>query len=250
MPRLPRGLITAAALALATSTAITDTAAQSGRGFLFGQPRFSTTLRFGWAQPAAAGDLFAFTTDQLTLSRRDFGGAAIDADFDARIVARTHAVASIGWSRSASNSEVRGYIDNNNLPIEQNTTFARIPLSVGIKQYLTAPGQQVGRFAWIPARIAPYVGAGAGTMYYRFHQNGDFVDFQTLDVFTSQFTTSGWAPMAYARAGAEFTIGGRFALNADARYVHAKAKPGNDFVGFSNIDLSGMSTTAGFTVRY
>ena len=122
-------------------------------------------------------------------------------------------------------------------------------LTFGIKQYLTPTGRTVGKFAWIPARITPFVGAGAGVLHYRFHQSGDFVDFQTMDVFAAQFTSAGWTPTAHAFASLDYSLGPRFALTSEARYLWSRAALSRDFSGFQKLDLSGLATTAGITVR-
>ena len=59
-----------------------------------------------------------------------------------------------------------------------------------VKLYLSAPGERIGTTAWIPARVSPWIGVGGGVMQYRFHQDGDFVDFQTNKVFSSIFESS------------------------------------------------------------
>ena len=41
----------------------------------------------------------------------------------------------------------------------------------------------------------------------------------------------------------------RVAFTADLRYNWARADLGRDFVGYNKIDLSGVSTALGFTVR-
>ncbi len=67
--------------------------------------------------------------------------------------------------------------------------------------YLADPGRSIGRFAWIPNRFAPYVGAGGGAMWYRFRQEGDFIDFDTLKVFPDTFDSDGWTPTVHGVRG-------------------------------------------------
>ena len=67
---------------LLTATAITAIAppshAQSaGDGFLFRVPVGAWTMRAGFDRALANSDIFAFATDQLTLSRSDFGSATV-----------------------------------------------------------------------------------------------------------------------------------------------------------------------------
>jgi hypothetical protein len=88
-------------------------------------------------------------------------------------------------------------------------------------------------------------------MYYSFQQKGDFVDFQTLDVFTTTLESSGWAPMGRGAAGLEYTVGPWLALTGEGRYVWAKAKlDPSTFQGYEKIDLTGFTGTVGFRIRY
>jgi hypothetical protein len=147
-------------------------------------------------------------------------------------------------------SEFRDFVDQNNAPIEQATVFQRVPLTVSLRHYLTSPGRSIGSFAWIPAKFAPYLGVGAGAIWYRFQQTGDFIDFTTNDVFPATLSSSGWAPAARALAGAEYTLSPRLALTAQANYLWANGRMGADFSGFNRIDLSGLSTSVGLAARF
>jgi hypothetical protein len=236
-------------IALAVSP-ISANAQDAGRGFLFGAPAGSLTLRGGWALARAQSDFFAFTTENLTLNRGDFSSPAIDGDLAFRVASRTDVVISSGLSGINRRSEFRHFIDNNDRPIEQTTTFRRVPITIGVKQYLTSTGRSIGRFAWIPSRVAAYVGAGGGTMFYTFRQEGDFIDFRTNDVFSSTYASDGWAATGYGAAGLDYSIGPRFALTTEARYSLSSAQLSRDFSGFGHLDLSGLSTTVGLTVRF
>jgi outer membrane protein W len=222
----------------------------TGNGFLFGPPSGSFTLRGGYANAAARGDLIDFTTTNLTLDRHDFSSPELSADFGVWLAPKSQLQVSLGYAGTNHASEFRDYEDNNNQPITQTTKFQRVPLSVSYKQYLTSPGRSIGSLAWIPSKLAPYLGAGVGAMWYRFKQSGDFVDFQTNDIFNSILVSSSWTPMAQAMAGVDYTLSPRFALNAEGTYRWANAHLGSDFSGFDRLDLSGLSTTVGLTVRY
>lgn len=225
-------------------------AQRSGDGFLFGEPRATLTIRTGWAHASSRSDLFSYTTELLTLNRGDFSAPTIAFDVAWPLDSRTLVVASLGFAETSHRSEFRDYVDNNNLPIEQTTEFARRPLTIGLKYYLVSPGRLIGRYAWIPARVAPYLGAGLGTMYYSFHQTGDFIDFSDMSVFSSQYHSDGWAPTMHAGAGVDYSLSSRVALTGDARYTHARATLSQDFSGFERLDLSGLGFTLGVTLRF
>jgi Outer membrane protein beta-barrel domain len=248
----PARLTILGGLALA-ALAITARPAQAqarGRGFLFGTPRTSFTLRTGYDVASASSDIFSQVTSQLTLKKSDFSSPTIATDLGFQLNPQVDAVFSLGYSRSAAQSQFRGWLDNNNLPIQQSTSLTRIPLTANLKAYLVPRGRAIGRFAWVPTPVAPYVGVGAGTMWYRFRQGGDFVDTTTTNVFSDVFSSSAWTPTADLFAGSDFAINPGMAFTVEARYAWAKGQLGPDFAGFNRIDLSGVSMTAGLTFRF
>jgi hypothetical protein len=219
-------------------------------GYLFNEPSASFALRIGYAAPSASSDVFSFTTNQLTINRGDFAGLDLSAELAFRVSSRADIVINTGFSGMSRGSEFRNFVDNNNQPIQQRTTFQRVPITASLRYYLEPRGEKYGHFAWIPARWAPYVGAGAGFMEYEFDQRGDFIDFSTNNVFPDHFHSGGWTPMGQALAGIDWSLGTRWALTTEAKYVIANAALSDDFAGFHRIDLSGFSTTVGFSVRY
>ena len=221
-----------------------------GDGFLFKAPSGSISFRTGFDRANAGSDVFKFATDQLTLGRGDFSSFTFQTDIDYRLTRRAGMAFGVSVSRSDKLSEFRHWVDNNNRAIEQTTTFLRVPLTASIKAYVIEPGRSVGHFAWIPARFAPYVGGGGGVMWYRFRQDGDFIDFATRNVFPDLFDSTGWTPTVQGFAGTDISLGLRFAVTAEARYQWARARMGKDFLAFDRIDLSGLAVMAGISVRY
>jgi hypothetical protein len=225
-------------------------AQDAGDGFLFKPPSGTFTVRGGFDRANAGSDVFTFVTDQLTVARSDFHTGTLAFDVAVRVKPRAELAFSLGVSRSTTPSEFRHWEDNNNQPIQQTTTFVRVPLTASLKMYLAGPGRAIGHFAWIPSRYAPYVGAGGGAMWYRFRQAGDFIDFTTTNVFTDTFDSSGWAPTAQAFVGTDVSLTPRFALTGEVRYQWAKASMSSDYAGFNRIDLSGFAATGGVSIRY
>jgi hypothetical protein len=238
------------AVSLALPGAGSARAQSGGDGFLFRPPTGTVGVRFGYDIAGAGSDVFKFVTDELTVDRRDFSGASFVFDVAYNISPRVDALFSVGTSWSSTHSEFRHWLDNNNLPIEQTTEFQRLPLTASLKMYLGQPGRSVGRFAWIPNRYAPYVGAGGGAMWYRLRQQGDFIDFATTRVFPDAFNSDGWTPTVHAFAGTDVSLSTRFAVTIEGRYQWAHATLSPDFSGFDPIDLSGFAVTSGITIRY
>lgn len=246
-----RTLVAIAALVgLVGLAAATPALAQSGDGYLFGAPRGSVSLRGGFAQARAGSDVFQEATQQFTLSKRDFAGFSGGVEVAAHVTPTLDLSFDVGYMRTSAPSHYRGLVDLQNREIEQTTSLLRVPMAINAKLYLVPTGRSVGRFAWIPSTLAPYVGVGGGVMAYRFSEEGDFVDLATNAVRADAFIARGTTPMAQIMAGADYSLSPRLALTGDARYLLVKGAPlGRDFVGYQPLDLSGVALSLGLTVR-
>lgn len=222
----------------------------SGDGFLFGEPRASLTLRGGYAMPREGSDIFSYSRDELTLGRSSFYSPALGLDLGFRVSPRLDLVLSTGYAGTSSRAEYRRWEGTDNLPIQQTTIFRRVPVTASLKAYLLPPGRSIGRFAWIPTKWAPYVGAGGGAMWYRFGQRGEFVNSETLDIVRDELTSSGWTSTVHALAGFDVSLTPRLALITEGKYSWAKANLSDDFDGFQKIDLAGFTTTLGIQLRF
>lgn len=222
----------------------------SGDGFLFRTPRVQLGLRLGYAGAAAGSDIFDFTREELTLDRSDFSGGLFGAELAFRATERLDLVLAFANASTSNRSEFRDWVDEDDLPIEQVTDFTRRPFTASVRYFLADRGRSLSRFAWIPNRVAPYVGAGVGLMWYEFVQEGDFVDFEDLAIFTTRYTSQGTSLMGQVMAGAEVSVSPRLFMTVDGRYEWASAEMGQDFQLFEDIDLSGFQVSVGLGVRF
>jgi opacity protein-like surface antigen len=230
--------------------AATPASAQSaGDGYLFKRPDVTVSVRAGYSHASAGSDVFDEITSDLTLDRGDFSSFALGGDLAAHVSERFDLVLSAAYSRSKRESEFRNFVDNNDLPIEQMTTFERIPLTVNLRLNLGSTGRSIGQLAWIPNRIVPYVGAGVGAMRFRFKQEGDFVNFNTNAVFPAVLLAQEWTLVGQGMAGLDYNISPRLGISLDARYLHARGELGPSFSGYERIDLSGVTGTVGLSFR-
>ena len=244
--RLGVALLVVAAIA-------TPRVARAQDGFLLGVPHVTLTVRGGYADAQARGDLFGFTTQQLTLRRRDFAGATVGADLVTLSQSgRFGWMFGVQYASSSAPSEFRDWVGSDDQPIAQTTKFVRVPLTTGLRLNLVSPGRSIGTLAWVPARIVPWVGGGVGATWYRFRQQGEFIDTQAdaPEVFTDDFESSGLGLTGYGAGGFDYSVSPRMAVTVDARYLYGKATVGKDFTGFDKIDLSGLATTVGLTFRF
>ncbi len=218
--------------------------------FLFGAPRGSVTIRGGFHVASASGDVFDFFSDTLTLQGSDFNAPVFGVDVSWSIHSRIDLLGSIDFSKGRSSSEYRDFEENDGTPILQQTELTKTPLTGSVKLYVVPKGRAISRFAYVPTKIRPYVGGGGGLIHYRLLQQGDFVDFVDLSIFTGEFSSSGWGGELHAFGGVDIRLSPRYYLSVEGRYVWANATLSGDFVGFDPVDLSGFQTTAGVQIQF
>lgn len=245
------GAILCGAFLVAGVFAAPAAAQVGGDGYLFRTPIVTLGFKAGYAMPRADSEIFSFTQEQLTLSRSDFDATALGGDLGVRVAPRMDLLLSVAYSGSETVSEFRDYVEGpNDLPIEQVTSFTRVPVTLGLKGYLKERGRSVGSLAWVPARWNAFAGAAAGFTWYEFEQRGDFVDFETLDIFTDVFQDDGRAPTLQLFGGLEYSLSPTFLLSAEGRYGFASSEMGTDFVDFDPMDLAGFQATLGLSARF
>jgi hypothetical protein len=218
--------------------------------FLFGAPHGSVGVRAAFLLAREGGDLFSFIREQLTVDKGDFNGPGVTFEFALRLTPRISAVADLDFTRSSVNSESRPYLGSDGLPIAQTSRLAQTNLAGGLKFALLSPGQHISRYAWIPTAIVPYVSAGAGTMYHRFSQQGEFVDFVDLSIFQANLESSGWAPSAYVAFGTDIRLVNQVYLSVEGKYLVAHDSLEKDFAGFDGIDLAGFRFGTGVQIAF
>ncbi len=231
-------------------------AAQSrGRDFLFSSPKATLTFKAGLNLPRAASgngeqSLWDLTREELTVENSDLAATFLSGEIAVRATERVDATISLGYSVSRTRSEFRDWVGTDDLPIEQVTEFSTTPFTLGAKAYLLDRGRLVGSLAWIPRAWNAYVGAAGGFVKYRFEQYGEFVDYETYDIFSDNFRSDGRAPTVHLLSGLEFGVTRNVLVNAEARYGFASAELDSDFVGFPDLDLAGFQVTGGISLRW
>lgn len=95
--------------------------------------------------------------------------------------------------------------------------------------------------------IRPYIGFGGGLYVWSLEEDGDFVDLDTLDVFSASLESSGAVLGYFGVAGIEVPLSRNFSLLAEGRWHQAEDELSGDFEDFGTIDLSGLEITAGLS---
>jgi hypothetical protein len=218
--------------------------------FLFGRPDGWVGVRAGWLVARGGSDWYDFVSDQLTIGNGAFNTVDLAADVGITISPRIDAVAGVAFNRASVASEYRNFVDNNRLPINQETRLRTVNVTGSAKVALRSRGRDVSRLAWVPNNLVPFVGAGGGALHYVLDQSGDFVDFRDSRVFSSTFRSKDWTPSAHVFGGVDFRVLRRAMVTIDGRYQWAAGPLGSTWVDFDPIDLSGFKLSAGMHVLF
>ena len=222
---------------------------QAPSGFRFSSPGSSFGLRGGFTFNRAGSDVYDFIIEQLTVERSDFNAPTFAIDYGWKLSERVDLVLGLEYSRASKRSEYRDYVDQDDIPIVQDTKFTQVPLTLSVRFYLTPRGRSVGQYAWVPATAAVYVGGGGGATWYRLEQFGEFVDFRDLVIFEDVFVSDGWALAGHVFAGVDIKLSSSIGLVLESRYQFASHDLTGSFIGFDPIDLHGLRLMAGVSFK-
>ena len=218
--------------------------------FLFSRPRVTLAVTTGLAKPDESSDLFTFSREQLTVGKGDFTSGLIGGEVGVRVWRELDVMVGLDYAGRSVSSEMRDWVTQDDQPIPQTTEYERWRLTGGVKAYLLSRGRSISEYAWIPSTWAPFVGGGVGVTWYEFVQHGDFVDYQTLDIFEDRFVTDGRGTTLWAGGGVDVTLAPHFVFRAEGRYFWGSAAVDNRvFQGFEDIDLSGYRLMLGLAFR-
>ena len=242
-------LLVAAALTAAIALPARAQIRGSGDGYLFREPMIRASAHVGYSRAGTGSDLFDELTTTFILSKSDFSAITLGAEVGWQVLPRVELSAGVDYAGARAGSEYRFFEDTDDQPIEQTMRFERVPIMANVRLSLRSRGRQIGRLAWVPTRVVPWIGAGTGPMWYRFRQTGDFVDTGTNGISYDELRSDGWTLGAQAMAGLDVAVTPAIALTTAVRSTWARAELGRDYSGYERLDLSGVSATLGITFR-
>ena len=71
---------------------------------------------------------------------------------------------SVATAQSSNDSHFRDFVETNDEEIRQTTQLTRTPVTAGLRLHLLPRGRSISKYAFVPNRFSPYVGAAAGVM--------------------------------------------------------------------------------------
>ena len=178
--------------------------------------------------------VFAFGLDQ-------FNNAGVGAEWLVGVGDYVEAGLGVGFYRQTVLSVYDDFVDVDGTEIEQDFKLRVTPVTATARFFPF--GQR--------SAIQPYAGAGVGFFNWRYSEVGEFVDFNTFDVFRDRFVAEGNDVGAVYLGGVRVAAWDRFAVGVEVRYQDAKGFVGID-QGFldERIDLGGLTTSFTLNVGF
>ena len=209
------------------------------------ETRYAFSMYGGFRVLQVTSELFVANEFDFGITDDDFRTGGYGFEFDFAVLPRVDI--SIGFDNG--DAETYGsYLDlvyEDGGEIEHAARMSMTELSLGVRVRLMGGS----------ARVRPYLIAGATGAYYRYREIGDFVDFETADIYYDEFEEKSFLPGFFAGAGADFAIfrlpdGGRVELFGEFRYARAQGAHTEGFDGFGDLRLDRSGGLFGFRVRW
>ena len=198
-------------------------------------------LRLGGFAPRGHSDLFDDVHELYGVGRRDFRGLTGGIEYSLGIGDHVELGFHLdGYGRMATSS-YRDFEHEDGTPIFQDLRLTIVPLGATVR-FLPA-----GR----RARLSPYVAAGADVFFYKYEEQGEFIDFfsDNLDISADAFVSQGAAGGFHVAAGLRVPLSHDFSLTGEVRYQQARTRMNDDF-SQNRLDLGGTSATVGVYLRF
>jgi hypothetical protein len=177
-------------------------------------------------------NLFAFDIS-------DFNNGTVGAEWLVGLGDHFDVGVGLGFYQRTVLSVYNDFVDFDGTEIEQDFRLRVVPVTATVRVL------PFGRTA-----VQPYFGLGLGLFNWRYSEVGEFVDFDTFDIFRDRYVAEGNDIGAIILGGVRFPVGDKFSVGGELKYQSSTGTVGID-QGFLNerIDLGGLSTqfTVGFT---
>jgi hypothetical protein len=200
----------------------------------------SVAVRLGYFAPRGDSQLWIDNVETFDYVVNDFnflfGGVEFDLEMNEFV---DLAFGVDGYSRTVA-SRYRDFVRDDGTEILQDVQLTVVPITAGVR-FLPA-----GKFHV----FLPYVAGGAGFYAFQYRETGEFIDFDTFEIFGAGFRDEGVGVGVYAAAGLEVAVTRTFLLFGEVRRHFVHAEHSRDFAGFGSFDLDATQVGFGFTVRF
>lgn len=192
-------------------------------------------LRLGEFTPRGDSDYWFDKGFDFTGTEEDFEDLVAGLDFQRSLGRRLGLIVSASAYEGSLAQSYRDFEDPSGFDITHTTSLDITSFDVGLLYHLVRRN----------ARVVPYVGAGGSVVGWRLIEDGEFIDFGTLEIFADRFEETGEALGWFYLLGLEVPLGESWRLFAESRWHRVDDKLAGDFEGLGTLDLSGRAVSFG-----
>jgi hypothetical protein len=185
-------------------------------------------------------DVLVNNLDFLLFNLDDFKTASFGGEWEFPLIEHLHASLGVGLTTKSVPSIYTDFYEDDGSEIEQDLSLRIVPFTAAIR--------------YLPLRrdapVQPYIGAGVGIFAWRYSESGEFINFNTGEVFRDTFSGSGATAGPVILGGVDFSLGS-WSIGGEIRYQSAQGELPEDqsFAG-SKIDLGGFTYSATVKVKF
>jgi hypothetical protein len=200
----------------------------------------SIAFRLGRFAPNPEGELWRDNADTFELELADLNSISGGVEFALELNEFLDFTVGVdGYSRTVF-TRYRDFVRDDGSEIEQELRLSVAPVTAGMR-FLPA-----GKFR----ALIPYVAGGVGLYPYEYREEGEFIDFQTFDIFGGTFIDRGLGTGLYAAFGLEVPVARRLTVFGEFRRHWVWAQHKEDFSDFGDFRLNLRQIQFGVNLRF
>ncbi len=200
----------------------------------------SFTVRLGYLSPRGDSRLWSENVATFDYVVNDFNGFFGGAEFDLELNEYLDIAMGVdGYSRSVA-SRYRDFVRDDGTEVLQDVSLRVIPVTFGVRFF------PIGKFHV----LLPYVAGGFGLYPFEYREQGEFIDFDTAEIFGATYFDRGVGTGGYVAAGLEASLAPSFSVGGELRRHFVSAGHGGDFGSYGDFDLDARQLSFGFTFRF
>ena len=189
--------------------------------------------------------LFGDNEVDFGITDGDFNGGRFGVEVDYALLPKLDI--SIGFGNASAETRA-SYLDftyDDGGEIEHAASVSTTELTLGARFRLLRS----------PAPFRPYLVAGVSGIFYRYLEDGEFINFETFDIYYDAYEERSFLPGFFAGVGADFRViqlpdGRQVDLFGEFRYARSQGEHADDFGGFGDLTVGRSGGLFGVRIRF
>lgn len=200
----------------------------------------SINMKVGWFSPSQSSDLWQTNHDNLTFKKSDMNDALYLGEYEIYFDRLASIGFETGYYERGRHAQYRDYETGDGKPIYQSLQLRLVPVMANLRFYPLSYRRL----------FCPYIGVGAGIMFWTYDQWGDFINFTNDTIFYSEATTRTVSPAVSGTAGIVLRFQRSLGIVIEGKYIYSRGTLSSDFEGFEKLDLGGFTVSAGVNIYF